>query len=558
MRTVAGTSRHVVVVGAGLSGLAAALHLAGRGREVTVLERHSVPGGRAGRLDTGGYRLDTGPTVLTMPEIVDDTLAAVGESLSERLPLVRLDPVYRARFADGSALDVRTDAGAMAEEVRALAGPREAAGYLRLRRWLTRLYEAEYDDFIAANADSPLGLLTPRLARLAALGGFGRWDAAVRRHITDERLRRVFTFQSLYAGLPPRRALALYAVIAYMDTIGGAYFPRGGMRALPDALAAAAERVGVTFRYGTTVASLERRGRRVTAVRTADGDRVACDAVVLSCELGTSYRLLGGAPRRPWPLRPAPSAVVLHLGAGGDWTRTAHHTLLFGRAWDTVFTDLVRDGRLMRDPSLLLTRPTVTDPDLAPPGRQLLSLLAPVPNLATAPIDWDRDGPAYADELAGVLADRLGPHGDVERLHVLTPADWRRAGLIAGTPFSLAHTMAQTGPFRPANLPRSADNVVLAGCGTVPGVGVPTALLSGRLAADRVTGPAAAVHRTGPEYRPRPVRTAETAAQGGAAASEAPGAVPVAAAPDAAGADAARGSGGGDTVGPPDLTGEVR
>jgi phytoene desaturase len=489
VRTVGGRPHHVVVVGAGLSGLAAALHLAGRGRAVTVLERGPVPGGRAGRHDTQGFRIDTGPTVLTMPEIVQDTLAAVGESLSSRLPLVRLDPAYRAHFADGTTLDVRTDAEAMTEAVRDFAGPREAAGYRSLRDWMTRLYEAEYGRFIASNVDSPLGLLTPQLARLAALGGFGRWDRAVGRFLHDERLRRVFTFQSLYAGLSPRRALALYAVIAYMDTVGGVYFPRGGMRALPDALAGAAAQAGVVFRYDTTVSRLERRGRHVTALHTNGGERIGCDAVVLSCELTESYRLLGHTPRRPWPLRPAPSAVVLHLGAHGDWPRTSHHNLVFGHAWQSTFTDLVRDGRLMRDPSLLLTRPTVTDPQLAPPGRQLLSLLAPVPNLRQSRIDWDLVGAAYAGELVEVLADRLpGLSGPVERLHVTTPADWRRQGLIAGTPFSLAHTFPQTGPFRPANLPRTVDNAVLAGCGTVPGVGIPTSLLSGRLAADRVTG----------------------------------------------------------------------
>jgi phytoene desaturase len=489
MRTVVGRPDHVVVVGAGLSGLAAALHLAGRGRAVTVLERYPVPGGRAGRHDAHGYRMDTGPTVLTMPDIVQDTLAAVGESVSARLPLVRLDPVYRAHFADGTALDVRTDPEAMTEAVRAFAGPAEAAGYRRLRDWLTRLYRVEYAGFIAANVDSPLGLLTPQLARLAALGGFGRWDRAVGRFVRDERLRRIFTFQALYAGLSPRRALALYAVIAYMDTIGGVYFPRGGMRALPDALADVAAHAGVIFRYGTTVSVLERRGRRVTAVHTAGGERIGCDAVVLSCELAESYRLLDRTPRRPWPLRPAPSAVVLHLGVRGDWPHTAHHNLVFGHAWETTFTDLVRDGRLMRDPSLLLTRPTATDPELAPPGRQLLSLLAPAPNLTRSRIDWDRVGPAYARELVDVVADRLPVSpGTVETLHVMTPADWRRQGLIAGTPFSLAHTFPQTGPFRPANLPGAVDNVVLAGCGTVPGVGIPTALLSGRLAADRITG----------------------------------------------------------------------
>jgi phytoene desaturase len=331
------------------------------------------------------------------------------------------------------------------------------------------------------------------LARLAALGGFGRWDDAVGRYLRDERLRRVFTFQALYAGLSPRRALALYAVIAYMDTVGGVFFPRGGMRALPDALAGAATDAGVEFRYGTRVVSLERRGRRVTAALTADGDRIPCDAIVLTCDLPAAYRLLGRVPRRPARLVAAPSAVVVHLGVSGDGRHgadgTAHHNLLFGRAWHTTFDDLIRAGQPMRDPSLLLTRPTVTDTTLAPEGRQLVSVLAPAPNLARARLDWDRIGPAYAEELIEATAVRSGLRVHVKDvLHVITPADWRRQGLLAGTPFSLAHTFGQTGPFRPANLPRTTDNAVLAGCGTVPGVGVPTALVSGRLAADRITG----------------------------------------------------------------------
>lgn len=499
MRTVSGRTDHVVVVGAGLSGLSAALHLRGRGRTVTVLERDDVPGGRTGRLDVRGYRLDTGPTVLTMPDIVRDTLGAVGAA--DRLPLLRLDPAYRAAFADGTRLDVRADREAMIEEVRAFAGPREADGYARLRDWLTELHEVEYASFIAANVDSPLGLLTPRLVRLAALGGFGRWERAVGRFIRDERLRRVFTFQALYAGSSPHRAPALYAVIAYMDTVGGVYVPRGGMRALPDALAGAATAAGVDLRLGTTVSALERHGRRITAVLTADGERVPCDAVVLTCELTTSYRLLGHAPRRPFPLVAAPSAVVVHLGLSGGPGTTAHHTLLFGRAWRATFRELIREGRPMRDPSLLVTRPTATEPGLAPYGRQLLSVLAPVPNLTRGRLDWDRIGPGYAAELVDLVTRRSGMDGEAELLHVITPADWRRQGLIAGTPFSLAHTFAQTGPFRPANLPRSADNAVLAGCGTVPGVGIPTALLSGRLAADRVTGTAGSPG--GPVTRPR-------------------------------------------------------
>ncbi|MGB9303380.1 MAG: phytoene desaturase family protein, partial [Mycobacterium sp.] len=282
MRTVGGRTDRVVVVGAGLSGLSAALHLAGRGRAVTVLDRGEHPGGRVGRADIAGYRLDTGPTVLTMPDIIDDAFAAVGESLTDRVRLDPVHPAYRASFADGTALQVYTEPTAMFDEITRFAGPREADGYLRLRTWLTKLYQTEFEGFIAANFDSPLSLLTPQLAKLAALGAFRRWEPMVRRYLRDERLLRVFTFQALYAGVPPQGALAIYAVIAYMDTIAGVYFPRGGMRALPDAMAAAASAAGVEFVYSATVSDLEFSGSRVTAVRTASGDRVPADAVVLT------------------------------------------------------------------------------------------------------------------------------------------------------------------------------------------------------------------------------------------------------------------------------------
>lgn len=489
MRTMTGKTDHVVVVGAGLSGLSAALQLAGRGRKVTVVERGRHPGGRVGRLDIDGYRLDTGPTVLTMPDIIDDAFAAVGQSAADRLDLIPIDPAYRASFADGSELQVSSDPAAMAAEVTRFAGAAEADGYLRLRDWLTRLYRVEFDGFIAANFDSPLSLLTPQLAHLTAIGGFRRWDRMVRRFLSDERLQRVFTFQALYAGVPPHRALAVYAVIAYMDTVSGVYFPRGGMRALPDAMAGAAADAGVEFRYDAAVSELERRGDRVTAVRTDGGDRIPADAVVLTTELPDTYRMLGRTPRRVLPVRPAPSAVVAHVGCRSTSSDIGHHNIVFGDAWRQTFTDIIDDGRLMTDPSLLVTRPTASDPDLAPAGRDLLYVLAPAPNLAVGKVDWATTGPGYVDQMMEAVNDRL-PHlgSDFEILHVDDPAGWARQGMAAGTPFALAHTFGQTGPFRPANTVRGIANVVLAGSSTVPGVGVPTAILSGRLAADRITG----------------------------------------------------------------------
>ncbi|HEU0089181.1 MAG TPA: phytoene desaturase family protein [Pseudonocardiaceae bacterium] len=499
MRTVPGPTDHVVVVGAGLAGLAATLHLLGAGRRVTVLEAQLHPGGRAGRMGLDGYRVDTGPTVLTMPELVDEALAAVGDSAAARLDLVALHPAYRARFADGSMIDVHTDAEAMEAEIRAVVGSRDAQGYRRLRDWLTKLYQVEIRRFIGSNFDSPLDLVAGReavrdLAALAALGGFGRLGPQVARFLRDERLQRIFSFQALYAGVPPQRALGAYAVIAYMDTIAGVWFPRGGMQALPQALADAAAAAGAQFRYHRTVTALERRGDRVTAVRTADGERVAADAVVLTPDLPVVHRLLGRTPRRPVPLRWSPSAVVLHAGvrpgSSPGWSELAHHTIFFGTQWHRTFDEIIYRGRLMSDPSLLVTRPTATDPALAPAGRELLYLLAPCPNLRTAPLDWATLGPVYRDELVRTLERRglTGLDDAVEIEHLVTPADWAKQGLAAGTPFSAAHTFAQTGPFRPANLVRGQVNVVLAGCGTTPGVGVPTVLISGKLAAARITG----------------------------------------------------------------------
>ncbi|PPK64162.1 phytoene desaturase family protein [Actinokineospora auranticolor] len=488
MRAVPGRTDRVLVVGAGLAGLSAALHLAGAGREVTVLETADGPGGRARRERLGDYTVDTGATVLTMPELVEEAVAAVGESLD--LDLVRLDPAYRARFADGSTIAVHTDAEAMEAEVRRVAGPAEAAGYRRLRAWLTDLYRVQRDKFIGANFDSPTDLLGPDLARLAALGGFGRLGPAVARHLSDERLRRLFSFQSLYAGVPPSRALAAYAVIAYMDTVAGVYFPRGGVGAVAEAMAAAAARAGVRFRYGVGAAWLERVGTRVNAVRTTTGERVTCDAVVLTADLPTSYGLVGITPRRPLRLRYSPSAVVLHTGTTRSWPELDHHTISFGAAWERTFDEITRRGTLMTDPSLLITRPTATDPGMAPAGRQQISVLAPCPNLRTGPVDWRRIGPRYRDELVRVLETRglTGFDSAVEVARLVTPADWAAAGMAEGTPFSVAHTFGQTGPFRPRNLVPGVENVVLAGCGTTPGVGVPPVVISGRLAAHRVVG----------------------------------------------------------------------
>ncbi len=490
MRKVSGSTDRVVVVGAGLGGLACALHLAGRGRQVTLIERGPLPGGRCGRDDVAGYAFDTGPTVLTMPELIDEALAAVGESLADWLHLTALDPAYRAWFPDGSHLDVITDPPRMAAHVAEVCGPREADGYLRFVDHLRELWRLQRSSFIARNLDRPRDLLSADLLRIVAAGGFGRLQSRVDRFFRDPRTRRIFSFQSMYAGLAPHRALAIYLVIAYLDAVSGVWFPVGGLHAVPQALAGAADKHGVQIRYDTEVVRVTTQGDRATGVITGTGERVPADAVVLNPDLPAAYRLLPGPGLRR-RLRFSPSCVVLHIGSTQGYRRTAHHNIHFGRAWRRTFDEVIRHGRLMSDPSVLVSNATRTDPGLAPPGRHSYYVLAPVPNTDTAPMEW-RDGLAdgYADELVRVLEERgyRGFGDGIEVRRVVTPADWQDAGLAAGTPFAAAHTFAQTGPFRPSTIHPHLSNVVFVGSGTQPGVGIPMVLISGKLAAARIAG----------------------------------------------------------------------
>ena len=491
MRTVDGPTDRVVVIGAGLGGLSAALHLCGAGRDVTVLERSNLPGGRCGLIEDRGFRFDTGPTVLTMPGLLEQAFAAVDEKLNDWVTLHRLDPAYRARFADGSAIDVHADVDAMTDEIARTCGAGDANGYRRFVAWLQRLYALEMPHFIDRNLDSPLDLVGPAALRLLALGGFGRLDRAVGRYLKDERLRRLFSFQAMYAGLAPSQALAIYAVITYMDCVQGVYFPEGGMHAVPTALAAAAEKHGVRLRYGTTVSRVDVVGGRARGVITTDGERIEADVVVVNADLPTAYdELLPdlSTPRRVRRLRYSPSAVVLHAGTPSGAAPGAHHTIDFGHAWESTFDEIIDQGQVMRDPSFLVTTPTRTDPALAPPGHDSHYVLFPAPNVRGR-IDWHRERGRYRDSMLATLAGRgYEAFDDIEVEHLVTPADWQAQGLAAGAPFAAAHTFAQTGPFRSPTLERRVGNLVFCGSNTQPGVGVPMVLVSGRLAAQRITG----------------------------------------------------------------------
>lgn len=482
----------VAVVGAGLAGLAAALHLRGRGHEVTVVERESIPGGRYGTLERDGFRFDTGPVVFTMTELLDEAFAAVGRKTSDYVELNLLDPAYRGFFADGRTLRVRSGYEDMRAEILAECGSSEATAFDGFVDWLTRLNDVELANFIDANFDSPLDLLrSPSAAlELLRLRGFSRLNREVNRRFTDERLRRLFSFQAMYAGVSPTKALALFAVITYMDSVKGVYFPTGGMHAVPRAMAKAAADSGVEFRYNSTVERIRRnQAGAVAGLELAEQHALTADAVIVTGDLPVVYPTLLPDVRPPFSLRKptySPSALVWHVGVRGDLPPQAgHHNIHFGHEWDKSFKQLIDQGRPMSDPSRYVAVPSIHDPGAAPDGHHTLYVLEPVPNLEDGQIDWGSEGPRLRDRLQRFL-EANGYPTEIVTEELVTPADWFAQGMAAGTPFALSHTFTQSGPFRPRNVDPRIPGLAFAGSTTTPGVGIPMVLISGKLAADRV------------------------------------------------------------------------
>ncbi len=482
----------VVVVGAGFAGLAAACTLAAQGHAVTVIDRRPRPGGRAAAEVGPGYSLDLGPIVLTMVATLSAVFRAAGADIDDYLELRRVDPSYRMAFADAThpegagVLRTYAEPARMDEEIRRLSGPRAVAEWHRWQRWLEELAGVELPHFIDADATTVARLLErlPALWRLWRLGGFRRLDALASATLSDPRLRRAVTFQALYAGLAPQQARGLFGVIAYMDLVLGVYWPRGGMARIGAALAELAELRGATLRLDEEVTAYEVQGRRVVAVRSPRG-RYPSDLVVTTEDpLALAARLNLRYGHRRWRL--SPSALVrVRAEQAPTPPDLEHHNIFFGRAWASAFRDLIDEGRLMRDPSILVSLPHRSDPALVSPGARIVYALEPVPNLR-GHVDWTHVAPLALDRLETRLREVGLARVDEPLAEItITPLDWAAQGMDAGTPFSLAHTFFQSGPFRTPMAPRDLDNVLIAGAGTHPGVGVPLALRSGLLAAER-------------------------------------------------------------------------
>ncbi len=478
----------VAVVGAGFAGLSAACHLRNRGHAVTVIDAADGPGGWARSVQHGPFRFDGGPTVITMPDLLADTFAAVGADMANYCTLQRLDPFYTANFADGSRIRIRSTLADTRAELIDVAGPDAGPEFDGFIRWLDELNDLEFDTFINRDVRSVPAMASNwrELAGLAKHGGFRTWQSTAAEFFSDERLRRLFSFQSMYAGVSPLDALGLFAVIAHMDSVQGVFVPVGGVGALAQGLCDAAAAAGVEFRFGERVRSITPYSDG-PVLTVDDQTEIKCDVAVVTADLPVAKReLLGLSPR--WSARratPSPSCLVWHLAAHGDVpSHTSHHNIHFGRQWDAAFRQLFDEGRPMEDPSRFVTVGSISDPTAAPEGAHALYVLEPVPNLS-ADLDWETLTPELTERMLQWAAPAGYPVESAELVTTIDPPAWRHRGGTAGTPFSLAHHFFQSGPFRPDHEDTRAPGVVFAGAGTRPGVGIPMVLISGRLAAQR-------------------------------------------------------------------------
>jgi phytoene desaturase len=482
--------RTALVVGAGLGGLATAARLQHAGWRVTLVERHHQPGGRCGLWESDGFRFDTGPSLVLMVEYWQQLFRDLGRRLEDYLTLVQLDPNYRIHFADGNVLEVTSTLNVMMENVERI----EAGAGQKFLEFLAHTGKLYRDGvaFIDRNMHRPSSMLNPAAA-LTMLGGgaLGDLRTMVGKFFRDERLRDAFTFQSLYLGLSPFASLAIYGLLPYTEVAGGLHFPMGGLHALPRALERLFRELGGEVRYGAEVTRFEQDSRRVNAALLADGTRVPADVVVANSDLPYTYeslagRKLPGVDRKEFSC----SVVLMYLGVNRQYPQLLHHNLVVSADMRGDCERIFRRHEMPDAPPYYICAPTRTDPSLAPPGSDLLFILALAPSQNPArPIDWSIEGPRFGERMLDRL-EAFGLTGLREHLvtqRMVTPADFTdRYGNVRGEAFGLSHGFTQIGYFRPHNRHRTLENLYFVGQSTHPGCGLPMVLISARLAAERI------------------------------------------------------------------------
>jgi phytoene desaturase len=476
----------VVVIGAGFGGLATALRLQTAGFAVTVIEARDQPGGRAAQFKSQGYTFDMGPTLLTLPQLLEELWKLAGRDMREDLDLVELRPFYRLLLRDGRVFDAWGKATQDEEEIARFA-PSDVQGYRAFLAETQRIYERAFVD-LARQPFLSAGMMVRVLPELLGARAHRSVYSFVSHYFKNPDLRMIFSFHPLFIGGNPFRASAIYSIVPYLERLGGVHFARGGMHQVIEGLVRLLREAGGEIRYGTPVEQILVQNRRVRGVRLQDETEIAAQIVVANSDVAQTYlHLVPPEYRSPIATlrlrraRYSMSCFLLYLGLNRQYPQLRHHTILMPERYRALIAEIFDGQGLSSDLALYLHTPTRTDPALAPPGGESLYVLAPVPHLGHG-VDWQREAPAFRERILSTLEREAGLTGLTQSIVVerqFTPLDFAselRSHL--GAAFSIEPTLMQSAYFRPHNRSGSLGGLYVVGAGTHPGAGIPGVLLS--------------------------------------------------------------------------------
>ncbi len=488
--------KRVGVIGGGLGGLASACVLAARGHEVVLFERNEWLGGKAAVWQQDGFRFDMGPTILTLPWVLQRIFAEAGRDLSEVVDLVRLDPQWRSFFSDGTTLDLVTDTQDMRDNLTSFASAKTADGYERFLELSERIHRISANWFFWRSLGGLRDMFNARtmmkagaLSDVLALRMGHSVAETVRSFVPDARVAQMVDHFTQYVGSAPDTSPAVLCGIAHMQTSEGVWYPRGGTGVIPEALANLATELGVKLRSGTGVAKISVTNGKVKGVELENGERVPFDAVISNCDaVRTHSDLLVAvtkfAQRRRY--EPACSGVVLYLGLRKRPAQLLHHNFVFSRDPHEEFDSIYRKGEPAADPTCYVCAPAISDPNVAPDGGEALYVLVHTPYLRSHH-DWKKMLPEYRRTILDKLRTTAGLdlEHDIVTESALTPQDiHERYHVLNGAIYGLASHGRFTGAFKPANRSPDVRGLYLAGGSAHPGPGMPMVLMSGWIAAD--------------------------------------------------------------------------
>jgi phytoene desaturase len=483
---------HVVVVGGGFGGMAAALRARSKGHAVTLIDRCPRLGGRAQVFERQGYKHDAGPTVLTAPFLFEELFALFGESLHDHVRLVPLKPWYRFEFDDGEHFDYGGSMEDTLTEIHRIS-PDDVDGYRRLLEQSRKLYDVGFTKL----ADQPFHSMPFMLAQIPHLARLGAWRTVwqmVCRYIKSDHLRQAFSIQPLLVGGNPFDTTCIYGLIHFLEQAHGVHFAMGGTGALVDAIEALMLRQGIEIRLNTTVTKVPMQGRQIKAVEmrlpNGDNEQIAADWVISNADPAHLYQTLLPKSGVSWSARlksdkwrKSMGLFVLFFGTDCQYSDVAHHTIWMGPRYEALLDDIFNKKILADDFSIYLHRPTATDPSFAPTGCDSFYALVPVPNLQGA-VDWATTGPQLAQRVIDALGQKTLPHLEdhIVDSFFMTPSDFEERYLSPdGAGFSISPIFSQSAWFRFHNKGEGPANLLLVGAGTHPGAGLPGVVSSAKV-----------------------------------------------------------------------------